>query len=166
MGHTRGASRRLVGPLVVVANILKEGSLDFTLNSVIMTRRSSNVRYVSVGRIEVVGSLGNFMLPGIALRAGSAAYNLRSIASSSTLTSTLGNSTVVVDGSRSSVVVFLNALNEVELLEFIGNNVESACLDLVPVAFSGAVLAAECVLASIPRLMGISIGIEGNVRHV
>ena len=123
ISHTGVASRGLVGPLVVVTNILQERSLDFTLNTVIMARGSSDVRDVSVGRVEAVSGLGNFMLPSITLRAGSTGDDLGCIVSSSTLTSALGDSTVVVDGSRSSVVILLNALNEVELLELIGNDV-------------------------------------------
>lgn len=44
------------------------------------------------------------------------------------------------------MIILLNALNEVELLELIGDDVESTSLNLVPVAFSGAVLAAESIV--------------------
>lgn len=106
-----------------------------------------DVRHVRVRGVEAGGGLSNGVFPSISLRAASAGGDLRSVRAGAGAGSALGDGTVVVDGSGSAAVVLLDALNEVELLEFVGDDVESAGLDLVPHAFSGAVLAAECVIS-------------------
>jgi hypothetical protein len=144
--HAATTGRGSVGTLVVGANISQERVLDGTLVGITVSGGGSDVRNVRVGRIEVGGGLSNGMFPSISLRAGSALGNLRRVLSSAGCAGALGDGAIVVNGAGSGVVVLFDALNEVELLELIGDDVESTSLNLVPVAFSGAVLAAESIV--------------------
>ena len=121
--------------------------LDGTLSAVAVSIDSGDVRDIGVRGVEAVGGRSDVVFPTISLRAASASGNGRCVGRSSGAGSALGDGAVVVDGTGSSAVVLLNAFDEVELLEFVGDDVESTGLDLVPVAFSGAVLARECVIS-------------------
>lgn len=144
--HAGATGRGSVGTLVLGAHEFQERVLDGTLVSVTVSSGGSKVRDVRVGRVEVGGGLSNGMFPSISLRGRSAGVNLRRVRSSAGGAGTLGDGATVVNGTGSGAVVLLNALNEVELLELIGDDVESTSLDLVPVTFNGAVLAAESIV--------------------
>jgi hypothetical protein len=128
-------------------DVTKERLLDGTLGGVAMSINSGDVGDIGVRGVEVGGGLSNGVFPSITLRVGSAIGDKSGVGRGSRAGSALSDGAVVVDGTGSSAVVLLNAFDEVELLELVGNDVESASLDLVPVAFSGAVLAGECVIS-------------------
>jgi len=131
-----------------------------------VTGTGGDIRDVGVRGVEVVGVLSDGILPSISLNAGSAGGDSGGVRRGAGGGSALGDGAVVIDGTGSTAVVLLDALNEVELLEFVGDDVESASLNLIPFAFSGTVLAAECVGCDRACCTSISIGIEGNVGHV
>jgi len=121
--------------------------LDGTLVGISMSTSSGDVRDIRVRGVEVGGGLSNGVFISVTLRTGSAIGDASGVSRGSGARGALSDGAVVVDGTGSSTIVLLNAFDEVELLEFVGDDVESAGLDLVPFAFSGAVLARECVMS-------------------
>jgi len=112
-----------------------------------VSANGGDVRDVGVRGVQIGSELSNGMFPSISLRAGSAVGDTRSVGRGTSLRRALRDSAAVVDGSRSGAIVRLDALNEVELLELVGDDVESAGLDQVPVTLNSAVLATPGVAA-------------------
>ena len=112
-----------------------------------MSINSGDIRDVRVRGVEADGGRSDAVFPSVSLRTASASGNSRSVGRGSGASSALGYSAVVVDSTGPSTVILLNAFDEVELLELVGDDVESTGLDHVPVTFSGAVLAGESVIS-------------------
>lgn len=119
-------------------------------------------------RVQSISCLRNLPLPVISCIISSTNFEIGDClsVSNTSFSSALINSIIVVNSTSTLMVVLFNAFDKVKLLEFVFDEIESTCFNLVPFAFSSSMLASEFIVTLGSSSVGIPIWVIRNISHI